>query len=209
MTRFRRWLLLGLILLGSQFSAGCYLGYTNRPILFPSVALSPSYVRPGGAAGCGPSCYREFGPSGCGGSLLGGPVGYGYAGAPVVAGPVYDGPVINTMPVGGYDLPVYGSYSAPIYGGGYSAPAPTPGCVGCGANAAHSGIPFAGTTGGIPIAGTTGGPPIAVSPPAGGPIHGVPYDSGAVPTLKPPPGSIPLQMPNEVKESKKIIAAGK
>jgi hypothetical protein len=41
-----------------------------------------------------------------------------------------------------------------------------------------------------------------------GPIQGVPFDSGAVtiPTVKPPAGSIPLQMPNEVKESKKLIA---
>jgi hypothetical protein len=186
MMQFRRWLFLGLILLGTQLSAGCYLGYTNRPVLFPNVALTPAVARPGSPCGCGPTCYREFGPSGCGGSLF---AGSGAGAAPVVTGPVYDAPVSVLPPYGG-----------PAYGGGYPAPAPTPGCVGCAAN--HGGFS------GIPIAGSVGGPPIAVSP-AGGPIYGVPYDSGAVPTLKPPGGSIPLQMPNEVKESKKIVATGK
>ncbi len=193
MTLFRRWLFLGLILLGTQLSAGCYLGYTNRPVLFPNVAVTPAVVRPGAAAGCGPSCYREFGPSGCGGSLFAGSgAGFGSGAAPVVNGPVYDAPVAT--------VPPYGGYGMPVYGGGFTAPAPTPGCAGCAANA--------GGYSGIPIAGSVGGPPIAVSP-AGGPIHGVPYDSGTVPTLKPPVGSIPLQMPSEVKESKKIVAAGK
>lgn len=186
MTAIRHWLFLGLVLLGTQLSAGCYLGYTNRPVLFPGVALSPAYARPGVGNPCGPSCYREFGGGGaCGGSLF---AGYGGTAMPAVGGPVYD-----AGPTG---------YNVPGYGGGYPVPAGTPGCVGCGAGA---GVPF----GGIPIAGTPGGPPIAVTPPAGGPLYGIPYDSGTVPTLKPPPGSIPLQMPAEVKEAKKIVPAGK
>lgn len=194
MTTFRRWLFLGLVLLGAQLSAGCYLGYTNRPVLFPGVALTPAYARPGVSGPCGPNCYREFGGGGaCGGSLFAGRgggqyAGYGAAGAPVVTGPVYDaGPM-------GYDVPVYG--------GSYPVPTGTPGCVGCGAG---GGV----TYGGIPIAGGPGGPPIAVTPPAGGPLYGVPFDSGTVPTLKPPPGSVPLQMPAEMKEAKKIVPAGK
>ena len=205
MMPIRRWLFLGLVLLGTQLSAGCYLGYTSRPVLFPNVALTPAVVRPGAAAGCGPSCYREFGPSGCGGSLFA-----GSGAAPVVAGPVYDAPVGFPTTFGGYDPsgfgggylpPVYGGgHSAPVYGGGVSVPGPTPGCLGCAANG--------GGYSGIPIAGSVGGPPIAVSP-AGGPIHGIPADSGMVPTVRPPSGSIPLQMPGEVKESKRIIATGK
>lgn len=197
MMLLRRWMFLGLVLLGTQLSTGCYLGYTSRPVLFPNVALTPAVVRPGAAAGCGPSCYREFGPSGCGGSLFAG------AGvAPVVTGPVYDAPVGFPTTFGGYDPSNYGGgYSAPVYGGGYSVPGPTPGCVGCAANGG-------GGFSGIPIAGSVGGPPIAVSP-AGGPIHGIPADSGTVPTVRPPSGSIPLQMPGEVKESKRIIATGK
>jgi hypothetical protein len=187
MTTVCRRLLFGLVLLGTQLSAGCYLGYTNRPVVFPGVAYAPAYARAGvvnPCLPCGPTCYREFGPAGCGGSLFPGQyAGYGVAGPPAVSGPVTDAAPI------GYDVPVYGS--------GYPAAAGTPGCVGCGAG------------GGIPIAGTPGGPPIAVTPPAGGPVYGVPFDSGAVPTLKPPPGSVPLQMPNEVKESKKVIAAGR
>lgn len=190
MSQIRRSLFLGVILLGTQLSTGCYLGYTSRPVLFPNVALSPAVARPGTAVtGCGPSCYREFGSSGCGGSLFGGPAaGTG----PVVTGPVYDAPV-TVLP------PYYPGI--PVYGTGFTAPAPTAGCAGCATNA--------GGYEGVPIAGSVGGPPIAVSP-AGGSIHGVPYDSGAVPTLKPPGGSIPLQMPNEVKESKKIaVTSGK
>ncbi len=235
MTHFRRTLFVGLILLGASLSVGCHLGITNRPALFPNIAYSPSYARAGGYGagyggaggnGCGPAgCYREFGPNaGCGGWLFRGPnsaYGYGYGGqgyggpgsggSPTVTGPVYDAPVTMMPSSGGYDLPVYG--------GGYSTPAPTPGCAGCGASG--------GGMSGIPIAGTVGGPPIAVSPagggmpsgpyyggvpnvvPGGGPVHGVPYDSGAVPTLKPPPGSIPLQMPSEMKEAKKIAISGK
>lgn len=169
MTQFRRWLLLIPLLVGTQLSTGCYLGLTSRPVLFPNVALSPAYVRPGGVSGgpCAPACYRPFGD---GPSLLGG-AGYG-GGVPVVSGPVYD--------------------------------APPAGCTTCGSG--H----------GIPIAGGPGGPPIAVSPPVmipsggvpGGPIYGVPFDSGTVvPTVKPPVGSVPLQMPSEVKESKKLVSA--
>lgn len=197
MTRLRRWLLLVPLLVGTQLSTGCYLGLTSRPVLFPNVALSPAYVRPGGGLGnpCGPSCYREGGPTACGGSLLGGPA-FGAMG-PVVGGPVYDAAPIAVSGPPGYDVPVYG--------GAY----PVPGCTSCGggqtvpygAAPVSSGYP-------IPIAGVPGGPPIAVSP-AGGPIHGVPYDSGMIPTVKPPVGSIPLQMPSEVKESKKLVSAGK
>ncbi len=193
MTALRRWFFLGLVLLGTQLSSGCYLGLTNRPVLFPGVALSPAYAHPGAGnpcAACGPTCYREFGGGGCGGSLFtGSSAGYGPAGAPVVSGPVYDG-----GPIG--------------YGGAFPGPTGVPGCVGCGAGV---GVPVGGIpVGAIPIAVGPGGPPIAGTPPVGGgPIHGIPFDSGTVPTLKPPPGSVPLQMPSEVKESKKIIAAGK
>lgn len=167
MTHVRRWLFLGLVLLGTQLSTGCYLGYTNRPVLFPGIALSPAYARPGVGVGCGPTCYREFG---------GGPA---LTNGPVVTGPVYDG---------GYPT---------------MAPAPGPGCAGC-----TSQYP----PGAVPIAGAPGGPPIAMS--SGGtmvPAGWVPFDSGTVtiPTVKPPAGSVPLQMPSEVKESKKIVTAGK
>ncbi len=230
MTHFRRHLFVALTLLGASLSVGCHLGITNRPALFPNVAYSPVYARaggygPGSVGGCGPAgCYREFGPNaGCGGWLFSGPnsryaaggSGSGapsYAAAPAVTGPLYDMPV--TM------MPSHGGYDMPMSGGGYSAPTPvsTAGCAGCGANSG-------GGMSGIPIAGATGGPPIAVSPPGGmtggtmygvphvmpggGPVHGVPYDSGMVPTLKPPPGSIPLQMPSEMKEAKKIAISGK
>jgi hypothetical protein len=206
MTRLRRWMFLGLVLLGSQLSAGCYLGYTNRAVLFPNVALSPAYARAGtaGGYGCGPSCYREFGPGSgaCGGSLLGGP----FAGGPVVTGPVCDAPVTVLPPAG---MPV--SYGPPV---GYGPPTGTPGCTSCGTGGSY---PLGGMP--IPIASGPGGPPIATSPPpgymqpgfvpTGGPIHVGPFDSGIVPTVKPPLGSVPLQMPSEVKESKKIAATGK
>jgi len=175
MTHVRRWLFLGLVLLGTQLSAGCYLGLTSRPVLFPNVALTPAIPRPAGV-GCGPACYREFG----GPSLLSGPA---------VTGPVYD-----AAPMG------YGGMPAG-YGGGYSTP--TPGCAGC----SSSQYPMSG----VPIAGTFGGPLIAGTPGTLVPTGAVPFDSGTVtfPTVKPPAGSIPLQMPSEVKESKKIVAAGK
>jgi hypothetical protein len=207
MIQLRRLIFLGLVLLGSQLSAGCYLGYTNRAVLFPNLALSPAYARPGtaGGYGCGPSCYREFGPGSgaCGGSLLGGPFAGGpIAGGPVVTGPVYDAPVTVLPPAG---VPV---------GFGYGPAVGTPGCTSCGTGGSY---PVGGAP--IPIASGPGGPPIATSPPSGymppgfvptgGPIHVGPFDSGIVPTVKPPVGSVPLQMPNEVKESKKIVATGK
>lgn len=166
MTHVRRWLFLGLVLLGTQLSAGCYLGYTNRPVLFPGIACGPKICGAPACAAptCGTCCYHPFGG---GPSLLGGPA---------VAGPVYDA--------------------------GYPAAAPTPGCVGC-----SSQYP----TGGIPIAGSVGGAPIAGTPGAMVPSGWVPFDSGTVttPTVKPPAGSVPLQMPSEMKESKKIFSAGK
>jgi hypothetical protein len=199
MTRFRRWLLLVPLLVGTQLSTGCYLGLTSRPVLFPNVALSPAVVRPGVGYNtpCGPACYRPFGD---GPSVLGGP-GYG-GGVPVVGGPVYDAAPIAVSGPHGYDVP--------IYGGSY----PVPGCTSCGGGPAvpHGAVQYgpAPVVSGypIPIAGAPGGPPIAVSP-AGGPIHGIPFDSGMVPTVKPPVGSVPLQMPSEVKESKKLVSAGK
>jgi hypothetical protein len=201
MTHIRRWFFLPVVLCGTQLLVGCYLGYTNRPVLFPNVALAPAYARPGAGYSCGTSCYREFGPSGCGGSLLfGPPAGFG----PVVSGPVYDAPIAVTP---GYPLlPAYG-HDVPLSGGYLPPGVTTPGCTNCGQG---GGQPPAG----IPIAGLPGGPPIATSgstyPPPAGPVHGVPYDSGMiVPTVKPPSGSVPLQMPSEVKESKKIVAAGK
>lgn len=207
MTHLRRLIFLGLVLLGSQLSAGCYLGYTNRAVLFPNVALTPAYARPGaaGGAGCGPSCYREFGPGSgaCGGSLFAGPLAGGsLAGGPVVTGPVYDAPVTMMPPAG---FPV--GYAPPA---GYAQP----GCTSCGTGGSY---PLGGMP--IPIASGPGGPPIATSPPSGymqpgfvptgWPTHVGPFDSGIVPTVKPPVGSVPLQMPSEVKESKKIVATGK
>lgn len=168
MTHLRRLLFLGLLLLGCPLSTGCYLGYTNRPVLFPNVAITPARPVYGtGGGGCGSCCYREFGTgAGYGGSLFAG----AYAGG--VSGPVYD-------------APVYGD-GMPAYGGG------VPGCTNCG-----GGVPIANGYGGAPIAGTPG---VQVMPTGGGPIQGIPFDSGAVPTVKPPGGSVPLQMPNEVKK---------
>ena len=75
MTHVRRWLFLGLVLLGTQLSAGCYLGLTNRTVRCPAgVAVRRLCHKPG----CGTSCYREFG----GPALLSGPA---------VTGPVYGG----------------------------------------------------------------------------------------------------------------------
>ena len=239
MTQFPRLLFLGLVLLGSQLSAGCYLGYTNRPILFPNVAITPT---------------RPLLSGGCGGSLFPGRFAGGYAG-PGVSGPVCDSPITMSSPISyapsfgapfGYDTSGYGGN----FGGG------TPGCTNCGSGGngipigsshggygvpmgsgyggygvpmgpGYGGTPFGGNGGyGVPIQGGPGGPPIAVSPhgpptgyplvPAGGggpppagPVQGVPFDSSLVPTVKPPAGSIPLQMPNEVKESKKLVSMGK
>jgi hypothetical protein len=179
MTHLRRLLFLGLSLVGSQLSTGCYLGYTNRPVLFPNIAITPARPVLGTGGGvCGPSCYREFGGgAGCGGSLFPGPLAGG------VSGPVYDAPGVV------YDGPAYGG----AYGGG------VPGCTNCG-----GGIPIASGYGGPPIAGTPGVP---VVPSGGVPMQmpggansGIPFDSGAVPTVTPPGGSVPLQMPNEVKK---------
>lgn len=188
MARLKRLLFLGFALAASQLSTGCYLGYTNRPILFPKIAVTPArpILAGGGACGCGAGCYREFGPSGCGGSLFPGRFDGGG-----VSGPVYDAPV-------GYDG----------YGGGFLVSGGgQPGCATCGGG---GGIPIASGYGGPPIAVTPGGqyPGVPVVPSGGvptqmpgGPIQGVPYDSGLVPTVKPPAGgSVPLQMPNEVKK---------
>lgn len=183
MTHSRRLLFLGLVLVASQFSTGCYLGYTNRPVLFPNVAITPARPVLATGGGCGPSCYREFGGSGCGGSLFAGrPAGGG------VGGPVYDAPaVVYDGPASGY------SGGMPGYSGGM------PGCTNCG-----SGVPIASGYGGPPIAGTPGVPVVPsgwvpMQMPGGG-NSGIPFDSGAVPTVKPPGGSVPLQMPNEVKK---------
>ena len=97
--------------------------------------------------------------------------------------------------------------SGPVYN---AAPA---GCTTCGSG---DGIPVGGAP--IPIGTFPGGPPIATTPPVvvpsgwvpgGGPNYGVPFDSGTVPTVKPPAGSVPLQMPSEMKESKKLVSTGK
>lgn len=179
MAHIKRLLFLGL-LLACPLSTGCYLGYTNRPVLFPNIAITPARPVLGAGGGvCGPSCYREFGTgAGCGGSLFAGP----FAGG--VSGPVYDVPAVV------YDGPAYGGAG---YGGG------VPGCTNCG-----GGVPIATGYGGPPIAGTpgvqllpSGGVPM---PMPGGGNSGIPFDSGTVPTVKTPGGSVPLQMPNEVKK---------
>jgi hypothetical protein len=199
MIHVRRGLFVGLLLLASQLSTGCYLGLTTRPVLFPSVAVTPTRPLLGG---------------GCCGSLLGGPLagapaagpGYGYG------GPVHDAPIAVSSPVG-YD-------HLPDYGGG------APGCTTCNSGgpvvAGHPGIPIAGTVGGPPIAVSPPGGTVVPAMPAGptygphafptGPTPGgvTPFDSSLVPTVTPPTNSVPLQMPKEkTSESKKLVAAGK
>ena len=180
MTHTRRLLFLGLVLVGSQLSTGCYLGYTNRPVLFPNVAITP--VRPYGT-GCGPAgCYREFGPGECGGALF--PGRLAGVGGPAVAGPVYDAPV-GYNPAGctdcGGGIPL-----AAGYGGAPIAVSP---------NVPQPGVPVY-PPGEVPVY-PHGSVPMQMP---GGTSYGVPYDSGIVPTLKPPAGSVPLQMPTEVKK---------
>jgi hypothetical protein len=86
MTRYRRWLFVGLTVVGSQIAAGCCY---NRPVLFPR--LNPC------VGGCGPIFPRLAAVPG-----------------PVVSGPVYDAPVYGGPPpcvgCGGHD----GGFGVPI-----------------------------------------------------------------------------------------------
>ncbi len=226
MIRIRKLLYLSLVLLGTQLSTGCYLGLTNRTVLFPGIAYPAGQGLVNAGSGC---CYGSG--SGCGTSLLNGPAitgGCGYS-APAYAGPVHGGASYAGPVYGGasYASPMSGGYAAPMYGPIEYAPSVGPGYDahhGGGGGAGAGGPGCAGCGGGVPIAGVVGGPPIAVSPPTGGgapimpaggggipqvmpsgPISGVPFDSGIVPTVKAPTWETKVA-DTKVIDTKKMLA---
>lgn len=187
MTNYRRWIFLGLAVIGSQLASGCCC---QRPVLFPRLG----YYGPGV---CGPIFPR---------------LAVSYS-SPYVSGSPVSAPVYGETSYGGFSYPASGPvYGSPIYGSpGYGAPISSdiPLCTNCGPG--NPGLPIAisgpsapspGAYSPRPSAGTT----VPMMMPTSAAPNGIPFDSAFAPTVK-PPTTDRLDSPPQAK--KVMLTAGK